>query len=323
MVPSMGEIPVGRRRDCSLSAMKTSSRKVAAPKKKKPRGKGYPKAVRKKLVEAPWSVTNAVVGAHLEYWGLHSRPFENVPNPKDFVLFKSHKVALDLLAYTVRERKVAALLTGEYGTGKTTAIRVLLSELPLDDIRVAVLDHPILEERTPFASIYEQIGDGAVAWPENRLYELLGVRFLQLAREGKHSLVIVDEAQLLPLELLEKLRLLLNFQLNDRNLVTLILVGSDELWETLSRLPQLVQRLAVKCRLEHFQEAETCTYVARRLEKSGGQLKIFSKAALQLIHERSKGIARNINNICDLALVMAFHQETDTIEVDTIKTQWV
>lgn len=319
----MGEIPVGPRRECSLSTTKTSRRKVAARKKKTPQRKAYPRAVREKLVHASWSGKAARAGSHLEYWGLHSRPFDNVPNPKDFVLFKSHKVALDLLAYTVRERKVAALLTGEYGTGKTTAIRVLLSELPLDDIRIAVLDHPMLEERIPFASIYEQIGDGAVALPENRLYELLGIRFLQLAREGKHSLVIVDEAQLLPIELLEKLRLLLNFQLNDRNLVTLILVGSDELWETLSRLPQLVQRLAVKCRLEHFEEAETLTYVARRLEKSGGQLKIFSKAALQLVHERSKGIARNINNICDLALVMGFHQEMKKIEAETIETLWV
>ena len=163
----------------------------------------------------------------------------------------------------------------------------------------------MLEEGDPFANIHEQIGDGAAALPQDRLYERLGSRFLQLAGEGQHSLVIVDEAQLLPLELLEKLRLLLNFQLNDRNLVTLILVGQDELWETVFRLPQLSQRVCVKCRLEQFRAAETRTYIARRLEKSGGGLEIFSKAALQFVHAKSKGIARNINNICDLALVVA------------------
>ena len=135
---------------------------------------------------------------------------------------------------------------------------------------------------------------------------------------------VVDEAQSLPRDsLYEEMRLLLNYQLNDRNLVTLLLVGQDDLWDRVSQMPQLADRFAVKCRLQELDAEQTTTYIKYRIEHFGGTSDVFSKAALKLIYESSKGIPRRINNLCDLALLMGFQREVKVIGSDIIKTIWV
>jgi general secretion pathway protein A len=147
---------------------------------------------------------------------------------------------------------------------------------------------------------------------------------MQNAERGLHNLVVLDEAQSLPLDsMYEELRLLLNYQLNDRNLVTLLLVGQDELWHRVSQMPQLADRFAVKCRLQEFDLEQTTTYIRCRIEHFGGSLEIFSTDAVRMIHESSKGIPRRINNLCDLALLMGYRRELQIVGPDVVKTIWV
>ena len=100
---------------------------------------------------------NSDSGIYLEYWGLRGRPFENVPDPESFYLSESHSWALNLLEYAIRERKTAALLTGEYGTGKTTMIRVLLGKIELADYCTVLINYPLVEGEALFRHMLEQM----------------------------------------------------------------------------------------------------------------------------------------------------------------------
>ena len=268
---------------------------------------------------------NNETGPYLEYWGLRGRPFENVPDPDNFYLSESHSWALSLLQYAITSHKAAALLTGEYGTGKTTMIRVLLGQLDLDRYCTVLLNYPLVEGEALFRHILRQMGvEPEEGDDKAELYDRLGSSFIDNAGRGLHNLVVLDEAQSLPLDsLYEELRLLLNYQLNDRNLLTLLLVGQDDLWTRVSQMPQLADRFAVKCRLQELDFTQTTTYIRHRLEHFEGDPATFSDQALQLIHESSKGIPRRINNLCDLGLLMGCQRELKVIGPDIIRAIWV
>lgn len=277
------------------------------------------------LGAGPDNVMSTDSGIYLEYWGLRGKPFENVPDPESFYLSESHSWALNLLEYAIRERKTAALLTGEYGTGKTTMIRVLLGKIDLENYCTVLINYPLVEGAALFRHMLEQMGaEPKDAADKSELYNQLGSCFLENASRGLHNLVVLDEAQSLPLDsLYEELRLLLNYQLNDRNLVTLLLVGQDDLWNRVSQMPQLADRFAVKCRLQELDFEQTTTYIRHRLEHFGGDREIFSDEALKLIHESSRGIPRRINNLCDLALLMGFQRELKLVGPDIVTAIWV
>lgn len=264
-------------------------------------------------------------GIYLSYWGLKGKPFENVPDPESFYLSESHSWALNLLEYAIRERKTAALLTGEYGTGKTTMIRVLLSRIDLERHSTVLINYPLVEGEALFRTILGQMDATAPAGThKGELYDRLGTCFIDNAERGVHNLVVLDEAQSLPKDsLYEELRLLLNYQLNDRNLVTLLLVGQDDLWQRVSQMPQLADRFAVKCRLQELDEEQTTTYIRYRIEHFSGDPAIFSEEALRLVHDSSKGIPRRINNLCDLALLMGYQREVEVVGPEIIKAIWV
>jgi general secretion pathway protein A len=268
---------------------------------------------------------NSNSGTYLSYWDLEGKPFENVPDPDSFYLSESHSWALNLLQYAIREHKAAALLTGEYGTGKTTMIRVLLSQIDLENYCTILINYPLVEGEELFRHILEQMEAApATSATKSDLYNQLGECFLDNAGRGLHNLVVLDEAQSLPLDsLYEELRLLLNYQLNDRNLVTLLLVGQDDLWHRVSQMPQLADRFAVKCRLQELDPAQTITYIRHRLEHFGGDPAIFSDDALAMIHDSSKGIPRRINNLCDLALLMGCQRQLEVVDPEIIKEIWV
>lgn len=264
-------------------------------------------------------------GIYLDYWGLRGKPFENVPDPESFYLSESHSWALNLVGYAIREHKTAALLTGEYGTGKTTMIRVLLGQLDLQNYCTVLINYPLVEGEALFRDILQQMGsEPERTASKSDLYAQLGSCFLENAGKGLHNLVVLDEAQSLPVDsLYEELRLLLNYQLNDRNLVTLLMVGQDDLWNRVSQMPQLADRFAVKCRLQELDVEQTTTYIHHRLQHFGGDPAVFSEDALKLVHESSKGIPRRINNLCDLALLMGFERELKVIGPSIVKAIWV
>lgn len=266
---------------------------------------------------------NADSASHLQYWGLNGRPFDNVPNPDPYYLSESHSWALNLFEYAIRERKAAGLLTGEYGTGKTTTIRVLLGNIGSEELATAIIDYPIAGGEALFRAILERMHE-STADDTDDLYGRLEARFADNKAHGKHNLVVLDEAQTLPVDSLHgELRMLLNLQNDEHNLLTLLLVGQDDLWRRVSQVPRLADRFAVKCRLQELDLAQTAAYVGQRIARFGGEPTIFPEEALRLIHDSSKGIPRRINSLCDASLLMGFRRHATVVDASVVKSIWV
>lgn len=266
---------------------------------------------------------NAHSATHLHYWGLDENPFANIPDPAPYYPSESHSWALGLFEYAVRERKAAGLLTGEYGTGKTTTIRVLLGNIG-DEFVTALIDYPIGEGEALFRTILEQLGEPAQDDATSGLCDRLEARFADNSARGKHTLVVLDEAQSLPADALHReLRMLLDLRRGERNLLTLLLVGQDDLWQRISRIPRFADDFAVKCRLQELDLMQTAAYIRQRIERCGGRPGIFPEEALRLIHDSSKGIPRRINSLCDLSLLMGSRRHATAVDAGVVKSIWV
>jgi general secretion pathway protein A len=243
------------------------------------------------------------------FFGLGERPFDLTPNPRYLVLTDAHREALSNLEYAISSRKGVTLLLGEAGTGKTTIIRTAIERQP-DRVHCVHLQNPALD-RTEFV---EMLATRFVLSPraaESKTAFLLELEALLVARstKGESTVLVVDEAQSLPLELLEEIRLLVNIETNDEKLLSVILAGQPELADRLNErsLRQLKQRVALRCQLNALTLQESCAYVAGRIRAAGGVgAQTFTREAVTLMHERSHGIPRTLNVIADNALLTAF-----------------
>lgn len=255
------------------------------------------------------------------YWNLSEKPFENTPDPRFLYHSQKHEEALSRMLYAVREQKGAAILTGEYGSGKTLLSRVFMEELSSDKYHTALIFNPRLPSLELIKEIAYQLGvDTATLSAKTDLLHHLNDTLYRNMDVGKKTVVVVDEAQTIPNEsTFEELRLLLNFQLDDNFLLTLILLGQPELKEKIKGLPQLRQRLAVRYHLKALTEEEIKEYVQHRLEVAGAQEPIFSEDAFSEIYRFSAGIPRRINNICDMALMVACGEGSEQIDRETIR----
>jgi len=258
---------------------------------------------------------------YTEYWRLSRKPFENSPDPSYLYHSTDHRDALNKLLYAVRERKGCALLTGEYGCGKTTVIRALVRNLGGGKFDIAVVNNPRLTDVELLNEVLYQLGDDRQSEKRLELSRIIGDVLYRNTNDGKHTLLIVDEAQLIRDEgALEELRLLSNYQLEDRFLLTLLLAGQPELSERLRAMPQLDQRVAVRHHLKSFQLEDTANYIFHRLRLSGLDRPIFADEAVKLIFRASDGIPRKINNVCDLALLAGANKKVEVIDVDLVKS---
>jgi type II secretory pathway predicted ATPase ExeA len=239
------------------------------------------------------------------FWGLTEAPFDNSPNPKFLYLSPEHEEALIRLMYAVRQRKGCALLTGEYGCGKTTLSRALMDRLEAERYEIGLLTNP---SWTPVDFLREVLYQLGVTTSERNKPELLHTLhdvFFRNFQAGRDTVIIVDEAQLIDDDaVFEELRLLLNFQTNDRFLVTLLLVGSPELATRVRGLKHLDQRIAIRYHLNTLDDTHTSNYIAHRLRMAGQTRRIFTEQAIKLIFDYTRGTPREINNICDIALLV-------------------
>ena len=255
------------------------------------------------------------------YWGLKEKPFENTPDPKFIYYSQQHQEALSRMLYVVRERKGAALFTGEYGSGKTLLSRVLLQELKQEDkYKTVLIFNPRLSSLELIKEIVYQL-QGDVDATANKIDLLHTLHKILLSNydAGKHTVIVIDEAQaIVDNDIFEELRLLLNFQLNSVFFLTIILFGQPELIDRVINLPQLRQRLAVRFHLQALSREETREYVEHRLEIAQAENTIFQERSYKEIYSCSAGIPRQINNICDLALLAGFGSELETINKDII-----
>ena len=244
-----------------------------------------------------------------KFFGLRERPFDLTPNPRFMYFTPSHREALVNLEFGIESRKGVVVLIGEAGMGKTTVIRAAI-EKQRDEVRCVYLNNPLLTraEFLEFLANALQLSTAAER-SKTRLVAELASRLTEERQRGATVVLLVDEAQSLSNELLEELRMLTNIETHSEKLVTLVLVGQPQLADRLNdeRLGQLKQRVELRCTLSPFDLAETVMYIRNRVRIAGGDaVQMFTRDAIQVIHERSRGIPRSISVICENALVGAF-----------------
>lgn len=236
------------------------------------------------------------------HWGLRLRPFENVPDPKFYVPSVKHEAAMERMMYGIHARKGIVMLTGEIGSGKTLLSRAVILKLPPSRYEIGLVSNPTIPENEFLGEILFQLGldpHGTRAEQLRRLNDQLVANY----HRNVDTVVVLDEAQAIEHDrLFEELRLLSNFQLNDRFLITLVLLGQPELRGRIARIPQLAQRVAIQHHIHYLDRAETKAYILARLAAAGGESSIFSPGAISSVHHRTGGVCRMINSLCDLCL---------------------
>ena len=258
------------------------------------------------------------------YYGFSEKPFSLTPDPKYLYRSESHGNAFDLLQYSIRRREGFVVVTGDIGTGKTTLCRALLEQIDRTTFTALVLN-PFVTEEDLLKRILQDFGvisrddvkAGRLAHvTKQELIDALYDFLLGLMPLKASAVLIIDEAQNLPLPVLEQIRILSNLETDKEKLLQIILVGQLNL-QTLLRSPelrQLDQRVSIRYELKPLDQETVAAYVAHRLTIAGGSAAVaFTAKALQRVHRLSGGIPRLINLICDRALLAGFSQQTNRI----------
>jgi general secretion pathway protein A len=253
------------------------------------------------------------------HFGFKSRPFALTPDPAFLYLSRQHAMAMTMLEYGLESQAAFSLLTGDIGSGKTTLVRRLLRGLG-DQVTVGLISNT--HER--FQSIHgwaiSALGIVPADDSEIAKYEALVDSFVREYGNGRRTLLILDEAQNLSVDVLEELRLLSNVNSETDLVLQILLVGQPELREKLSRpeLRQFTQRISVDFHLRPLDRQETHAYIRHRLAVAGGDAGVFLPEAIELIHGRTGGVPRLLNQLCDFALVYAFAEDRVSIDADLI-----
>lgn len=255
------------------------------------------------------------------YYGLHERPFDLSPNPRFLCFTPQHREALVHLQYGLSGRPGITMLVGEAGTGKTTLVRAAL-QAAAGTATIVHLSNPTLTRDEFFEYLAEGFGFSADAGRSKVQF----LRELELALTSRaadrHVLaLVVDEAQSVPYELLEEIRLLTNAEAASGRSLAVALVGQPELAGRLDepQLRQLKQRVVLRCELTPLSLKDTAAYVAGRIRTAGGEApRLFSRDAVVAIHDRSRGIPRIISVICDNALVNGFAADQKPVGAGTV-----
>src|SRR4051794_3215067 len=258
------------------------------------------------------------------YYGLTEKPFSLTPDPKFLYRSPSHANAFELLQYAIRRREGFVVVTGDIGTGKTTLCRALLEDIDRNTFTALVLN-PFMSEEDLLKRILQDFGVisrddikrgqlANVTKPElvDTLYEFL----LGLIPLKASAILIIDEAQNLPLQVLEQIRILSNLETDKEKLLQIVMVGQLNLRDLLRspELRQLDQRVSIRYELQPLTREETGAYIGHRLAIAGGGAAVsFAPKALTLIHRHSGGIPRLINLVCDRALLGGYGARTARI----------
>jgi len=238
------------------------------------------------------------------YWGLSEKPFRKTPDPRYLFLNGTYEEALERLQFAVEEMELA-LLTGEVGSGKTLLTRALVDRLG-ERYEVGMILNPRLSPRQFLKTTAAELGVAEPRFHASDLLDQIHARLLELDETGRAALLIVDEAHLIPGKpTFEEIRLLTNFQLDDRNLIAIVLVGQPELRERFRHRTYraLTQRIGVSFDLVPLQPADTRAYFAHRLRVAGATRPLFSASAVERLHEAAAGVPRVLNQLATQALL--------------------
>lgn len=243
-----------------------------------------------------------------EFYALREKPFSLSPDPRFLFLSDSHREALAHLLYGIEQGEGFIVLTGEVGTGKTTLSRTLLQRIE-PGTEIAFIFNPQLSASELLQSICAELGLPAADRTRREMMDALNRFLLAKKAEGRRVILLIDEAQNLPPDTLEQVRLLSNLETDTEKLLQIILIGQPELDAILDSpsLRQLNQRISVRWRLSTLTALETRDYVKHRLRiAAGAPREIFTDLALREVHRRSAGVPRLVNLLCDRALLAGF-----------------
>ena len=253
---------------------------------------------------------------YLDYYVLREKPFNLTPDPRFVFLSKHHKEAFAHLLYGINNRSGFIVLTGEVGSGKTTVLRALLSQLDQDHHRTALIFNPPLSPPALLQNINREFGILTDSSNSSSLLDALTQFLLQQNDEGRTVVLIIDEAQDLEAPVLEQIRLISNLETDREKLIQIVLAGQPEFGQILQRkeLRQLNQRIIVRYHLQPMDFPDTIGYVNHRLEVAGrrGGV-IFSRRALKRIYKYSGGLPRLINAACDRSLLAGYTRDKTRI----------
>lgn len=263
-----------------------------------------------------------------EHWKLSARPFENRFSSDYYYPSEAHQAALLKLRYAIENRRSVALICGHSGMGKSMLIHQLRSQMPGFVGPIVHVAYPALASDQLIQYIAGQLSSDYAA-DNSKTSMAAAIQSIekslsQTAQEGRHTVLMVDEAEWLEEQgSLETLRLLLNLSIQEsqgESAFTVLLSGQPTLMAQMERHPALDQRVAVRCVLNRFLVEETNSYIGHRLRCAGGSVEaIFQNDALDAIHGLCEGVPRRINSLCDLALMVGYAQEHSTIKLDLIE----
>jgi len=252
------------------------------------------------------------------YYKLSGKPFQLAPDPFFFFGSSTHKRALAYLKYGVSQGEGFIVVTGDVGTGKSTLVRTLFTDLEnKKDLIAGQMANTQLDSTNILRMVAATFGLAHQAADKTTLLKNLE-NFLQVrSREGKRCMLVVDEAQNLPMESLEELRMLSNMHYKGGVLLQIFLLGQSEFRELIKHpnLEQVRQRITASYHLAHLDVAETQAYIEHRLSKvSWKSDPIFSSDAYQRVFEYTAGVPRRINTLCDRLLLFGFLEEKHALD---------
>jgi general secretion pathway protein A len=255
------------------------------------------------------------------YFGLIEAPFSIAPDPHYLYMSQRHQEALATLLFGVRGDGGFVLLTGEVGAGKTTICRYLLEQVP-EACDVAYILNPKLTVIELLSTICDEFG---ISYPPGNdsiklFVDFINTYLLEAHANGRRSVLIIDEAQNLSIDVLEQMRLLTNLETHQRKLLQIILLGQPELQAILDRpeLRQLGQRIVARYHLGPLNKKEVAAYVKHRLDLSGAHRQLFPDSLMGKLYRLSNGVPRVINVLCDRALLGAFAQGKERVDRSTL-----
>jgi general secretion pathway protein A len=256
------------------------------------------------------------------FYHLKDHPFRLTPDPAYICLTAQHREALSGLLYAIRTRLGLTVLIGEAGTGKTTLLCTLTELFEGKNLVVARFNNPTLKREEFYDLLLTELGVECPSALKSRQLKALQDALMGFRDAGRSALLIVDEAQRLPLELLEEVRLLLNLETPRDKLLHIIMAGQPELGATLARpeLRQLKQRVSAIFRLQPLSIEELREYLQHRLSRAGlPEQQLFPEELIGLIYKHTQGIPRLVNSLCDASLQTGFALQAPRITTSIIQ----
>ena len=257
-----------------------------------------------------------------QFYSLKEEPFNVTPDPSFLFMSPGHREALASIIYGVRKRKGFIVITGEVGVGKTTILRSYLEMASKEDLRFIYIFNPKMSFLELLKVIFQELGletgKEDVVEMVSRLQQVL----IEAYKCGNNVVLIIDEAQNVPVETLENLRMLSNLETSTEKLIQIVLCGQPEFEQMLNRkeLRPLKQRVAVHWKIARLSRGESFAYIQHRMAKAAlKKSKVFTRGALRKVVKQSEGIPRTLNILCDNALVAGFGSQMRPVNSKIVK----